>query len=511
MHFKKKPKQLIAQNKTMKKYIYVPTGNEVWLDVAIDLYEKGIAEPVLWFGDDRHYTKAKEVFGEVAISRLDYIFYPERLKGINYKGENSNFFLSVNYLRAKDRCLKMMDRLDIYGTFNRLDREVIFNKLTICMLKKIESGQPEALVFSETPHSHTYYLIYEICLYLDLKIIKFNNWLPAPLVFIQDMKTGERQKKGQFSSNLSKKMEEDISNYVHSFSNQKGNDSYELPAMKIQRLEIQWKNKLIYFIQSGLLASIKEYWFQTRMFFNHYYYPINPYKAGLFGRSRNKRLRSKNLIKEFNKNSETIDLDSKYVYYALHFEPERTTNPDGGEFHDQAVAIAKLRDLVPDNIDIFVKEHPTHFYRPKLSSRGRSPLFYDFISNINGVKLVPQNTSSFELIEKSVFVSTITGTTAFESSIMGKQSLIFGDTWFNGCPNIILWEANLTFEDIMNQEQSSPDEILEFLLLEKDQYTVPGCQNISAQKKFTNYLDENFYKEEFDGVSHLLEEFFEKL
>mgnify|MGYP000134860436 FL=1 len=47
----------------MKKYCYIPTGNQVWMDVAIDLYERGIAEPVLWLGDDCHYLKAREVFG----------------------------------------------------------------------------------------------------------------------------------------------------------------------------------------------------------------------------------------------------------------------------------------------------------------------------------------------------------------------------------------------------------------------------------------------------------------
>jgi hypothetical protein len=130
----------------MKKYIYIPTGNEVWLDVAIELYKKNIADPVLWLGDDRHYLKAKEVFGEAVISKQDFIFYPERIKNIDYKGENSNFFISLNYLRAKDRCLKMMDRLDLYGTFNRLDREIIFNKLTIWILKRIDQSKPDACI-----------------------------------------------------------------------------------------------------------------------------------------------------------------------------------------------------------------------------------------------------------------------------------------------------------------------------------------------------------------------------
>lgn len=501
-------KKLKSDTNHMKKYVYIPTGNQVWLDVAIDMYERGIAEPALWLGDDLHYLKAEKYFGKAVLSRLDFIFYPERLKNINYKGENANFFLSENYMRAKDRCLKMMDRLDLYGAFNRLDREIIFNKLSMWVLKKMEESQPDALVFSEAPHSHTYYLIYEVCMYLNLKIVKFNTWLPVPLVFMQDVRTGERYRKKGFDSNLSKMMREDISNYVHSLSRRKCKNTYELPAMKIQRLEVKWKNKVINSIRSGLLAWIKEYWFQTRMYFNKNYYPINPYKIGIFGRSKIKKWRVNNLLKEFKKNSQTVDLNGKYVYFALHYEPERTTNPDGGKFHDQAIALATLREFVPEHIDIFVKEHPTHFYRAEKGVRGRSPLLYDYISNIEGVKLTPRDQNSLELIENSIFVATITGSAAFESAIMGKQSLVFGDTWFKGCPNVTLWDGNLTFNEIVEKEVSSPDDIVDFLLNEEELYSVPGCQNISAQKKFRNYLNENFSKVEFKGISHLLENFF---
>jgi len=492
----------------LKKYCYIPTGNKVWLDVAIDLYDRGIAEPVFWLGDDCHYQKAKEYFGKAVFSRQDLIFYPERIKNISYQGENADFFLSENYLRAKDRCSKMMDRLDLYGTFSRLDREVIFNKLSMWILTKLDESKPDALVFSEAPHSHTYYLLYEICLYLNVNIVKFNTWLPVPLVFMQDVITGERYKKKRFDSNLSKIMRDDVSNYVHSLSLKSDKSTYELPAMKIQRLELKWKNKIISFVRTDLLALIKECWFQFRMYFSKYYYPINPYKLGVFGRSKITKWRVNNLLKEFNKNCEQVDLSRDYVYFALHYEPERTTNPDGAEFHDQAIAIAKLRELVPRNIDIFVKEHPTHFYRAKKGIRGRSPLLYDFISNIDGVKLTPQNESSLELIENSIFVATITGSAAFESAVMGKKALVFGDTWFNGCPNVTLWGQGLTFQEIFEKKISSPEVIKDFLLNEESLYSVPGCQNVSAQKKFCNYLDDNFSKVEFKGISHLLENYF---
>ena len=107
------------------------TSQPQWLEAAIKLFKNNIAEPVIWLGDDRHYDKAKEIFGENVVQMLQFVHRPYTLKKINYSGENIEFFNSRNYIRAKDNCLKMMDRLDLYGSFNRPDREVYFHNLII--------------------------------------------------------------------------------------------------------------------------------------------------------------------------------------------------------------------------------------------------------------------------------------------------------------------------------------------------------------------------------------------
>ena len=135
----------------------------------------------------------------------------------------------------------------------------------------------------------------------------------------------------------------------------------------------------------------------------------------------------KNLIKHLNKNVDQINLDKDFVYFALHFEPERTTNPDGGIFHDQAIAILTLREFLPKNVDLYVKEHPSQFFMNDRGSRGRSPLFYEFIKNINGVRLVSPKQDSLDLIKKSIFTSTISGSVALESAIMEKN-LLYSET-----------------------------------------------------------------------------------
>jgi len=130
---------------------------------------------------------------------------------------------------------------------------------------------------------------------------------------------------------------------------------------------------------------------------------------------------------------------------------------------------------------------------------------------MDGVQLASIHEDSIKLIKNSIFVSTITGSTAFEAAIIGKQALIFGDTWFNKCPNVTLWDETLSFNDIVKKKISSAREIIDFLLIEKKLYGVPGCLNFTAEKRAANFLNDSFSNAEFKGVSHLLESFFAKL
>ena len=59
------------------------------------------------------------------------------------------------------------------------------------MLKKFSEAKPDVLITAEAPHDHAKYLIYEICKYLKIPVYKFQNWMLAPLLFLQNMETQE--------------------------------------------------------------------------------------------------------------------------------------------------------------------------------------------------------------------------------------------------------------------------------------------------------------------------------
>lgn len=120
----------------------------------------------------------------------------------------------------------------------------------------------------------------------------------------------------------------------------------------------------------------------------------------------------------------------KYVIFFLHYQPERTTLPEGFDFTDQIFAIRTLRLLLPENINLLVKEHPSMFTN-KSEPKARNRFFYKSINNIKGVSFVNISVNSFKLIDNSIAIATITGTVALESYIRTKPVILFGRSNFS--------------------------------------------------------------------------------
>ena len=227
-------------------------------------------------------------------------------------------------------------------------------------------------------------------------------------------------------------------------------------------------------------------------------------------------MRRRNLKKALLKTFDSFDLKNDFVYFPLHFEPERTTNPDGGDFHDQFIVLTKLRKIIPPKVKIVVKEHPSQIIFANeetlpgdVGSRGRSPLFYNLIKNIDGVRFIDYKYNSVELIIKSKFVATITGSVALESSILGKPSLSFGSTWYAGCPNIIQWNNKIDYDYIINLKIESKEKILEFLKYKRKKYSFPNAINSSQKKLYQNIVNSEFDEIQKTTVVKSLEKLFQ--
>lgn len=492
------------------RYCFFMTGNEPWWRLAEKLHQDGTATPILWLGDDRHYERAKETFGNAVLRMLDFVHRPLDLPSVDYTGEYSEFFETEDYLDAKDVCLKMMDRLDLNGSFSRLDREAYFHKLLIWALKFFYENQPNAMLMIEKPHSHAQYLIYRVSLYLGIPAAHFKDCALMPVNFLQQEDGSFVKRPKNIDLELLNKFNNVVNNYVNKLSALRYSKSSFTPHyMLAQQSNAQFFSRLKKIFGKDLILILRDAVSDIRFLYLKKYKATNPYNLLFISRLFLKRRRQRNLRNAYSSSLDTLDHTNDYLYFPLHFEPERTTNPDGESYHDQFKVLILLRSFLPENIEIVVKEHPSQFYMADRGSRGRSPMFYQLIKNLRGVKFVGFDCDSFELIRNSIGVATITGSVALEASLLGKPAIVFGQAWYAGCPNVTAWSDVDNYDSFSRSANASSNDIRNFLINLVSDYGVPMINNggqLAAYRE--EWYNDAFKSSELEGMKLVIGEFF---
>ncbi len=127
-------------------------------------------------------------------------------------------------------------------------------------------------------------------------------------------------------------------------------------------------------------------------------------------------------------------LHDKYIYFALHFEPEASIM--ARTVLESQLTIAKMiSDCLPKGWVLYVKEHPSQFIINNDQNYSfftqiptfKSKIFYDYLLSMKNIRFIKANTSSEKLIEHSQAVVSITGTILFESVLNQKPILVFSE------------------------------------------------------------------------------------
>jgi hypothetical protein len=131
-----------------------------------------------------------------------------------------------------------------------------------------------------------------------------------------------------------------------------------------------------------------------------------------------------------------------------HLQPEATSFPEGGEWHNFIDIVVELRQKFPE-MAILYKEHPASFYY-SFSSRNsnvgimRSPIYYGLLRQL-GCFFIDEN---YHDLHSSLAVHvTISGSVTLERSLQGLPTVVMGEPWYKGVPGMIRLEsvANLNF------------------------------------------------------------------
>jgi len=144
-------------------------------------------------------------------------------------------------------------------------------------------------------------------------------------------------------------------------------------------------------------------------------------------------LHSKKMIKYYDTLGVDIDPEQKFIFYALHMEPEAATLART-TYSNQLIIIKTLSQCLPDGWKLYVKEHPhqfknlnnlTRFYYLTSINRFKTKGYYDEINALENVSLLKLSIKSSELINLSEAIATINGTIALEAMLQKKPLLMF--------------------------------------------------------------------------------------
>jgi len=188
----------------------------------------------------------------------------------------------------------------------------------------------------------------------------------------------------------------------------------------------------------------------------------------------------------------------KFIFFALHFEPERSTNPDGLLFANQLIAIKMLSQNLPDNYKIYVKEHPKQLNFDLRNDHYRSVDFYKKLKNIKNVRLLGSRSDYNDLIKNSFCTATITGSITWDGLLQGKPGIIFTNSYLAKCESVGSIKTHRDIYEVLNNFNQKKqdvvfDDIINFLKINESHFInaiiYSGHKKLILHEKYEEYLE----------------------
>ena len=391
---------------------------------------------------------------------LSKIKYEGVLKFFDYKSFNTS--LKQNFYFSKEEeyiFFKIFDRLS-FNSHNNYLKKKFFQKLTSYWFEFLTNNSNlKILFFSSVPHTHWDFALYCVAKKLKIKTYFYSRTSISDLIYF-------KKDFIQYDKNIIKiNKQKNIINFLllnwknHKYILKDNNLSYlgnlhsktrtfrfhaickikivfhlyifyrnshELISRSISPLPIQDKILSYNSIPSTIFSIYKKK-------LNRFNYILYLLKYSV----KNCILNLKDYYEKKNINFFHPLKKKKYIFFPLHFQPERTTLPEGWRYSDQLSAIKILSKSLPLNWQIIVKEHPRQLSFDLRNYHYRDLNFYRKLKSIPRVIYLSSDANYDEILKKCDVTATITGSVCTEGIFLNKPSVIFGQTWLMNVKKII--------------------------------------------------------------------------
>lgn len=126
---------------------------------------------------------------------------------------------------------------------------------------------------------------------------------------------------------------------------------------------------------------------------------------------------------------DAVDLDKRFVYFPLHFEPEIALDLFAPYATNQLELIRAVAHALPIDVLLYVKEHAGMVgYRTRR--------YYKELKKIPNVRLIDARMRGHTLGQRACLTTTVTGTAGWESLMFKRPVITFGHVFYNDIPGV---------------------------------------------------------------------------
>ncbi len=400
------------------KIMLLISGNEQVSKILLDEIKQAGHEVIYWVADHSisHLTPQSAIFH-------DHYDAWDSKGATHFQGEqippaSADLIASFSYIEPL--LLTMMNKR--YDSATVDERRHIYFTMLAYWTFVFDSLEIDRVVHASIPHNVYTNIIYEICLKRGIPSLCFEeSWVACRLLpFTENFWQGNSELRAALKRLEGKKITpDDLGEELQDYWREQQR-ALTPPPYLVHQSPLAGRRLFVHYGRIGMRSLQKGTLFVLAVQFV-------------------RRFFEKNLKDEYASVVQPVDPDLPFVYFPLHFQPERTTCPQGGVYADQILVVETLAAALPEGWQIYVKEHPSQWwlrYKERYNSvRYRG--YYKRLARIPNVRLVPLSTNSFDLIERSKAVAVITGTAGWESALRGKPPLVFGIPWWGELPGIL--------------------------------------------------------------------------
>jgi hypothetical protein len=418
-----------------KKAIFAQTEQIHWVDVAARLRDKYGWEICYFVGGKKQAKRAAALFPET-------IFHTKDLAR-NNQGPDAGVRLpsaplDKTLLSAlsfhESIYLKMLDRNDVDGSLTYHRRIASYHFQVMFWKGVLEHFNPNVVVYRIAPHTGYDYVLYALCRVLGIATVMFERTsLPGFVYPVSSFEDGSPGIRDTYAQALEETSHQEISLMPETLTHLE-NLSKNFKKGMPYHLKFKLKNSK----RSGDLGSALSI---VSSYANDMLTALLKSEAGSAYRQQRYhemrgRLKRKKLLAHYNRLAKKVDLSKPFIFVALQCEPERQTCPVGGVFGHQYLMVNLLSKLAPAGWKIYVKEHVSQFKDYQAAERSKTLDFYDRITALPNVELVPLSVTSFELMDNAKASATVSGSVGWESVVRGKPAFLFGHSWYRDCEGV---------------------------------------------------------------------------